>query len=318
MAEQDWVPTEITRPCLEGLVRQGFMTPAEFAKCGVPKDLSSPNPSGVGGYVVVFKAFYERGFGVPSHRFLRSLLEYYGLELNHLTPAGILQIAAFVTLCEAYLGIEPHFDLWRYFFTIRGSEKKELAVVGGAVIRLRTKTDMDSYLPSQAADSMKGWRKHWFLMRNDDSALPVFTGRRPIPKHTWPYGPPAKDQGRLAPVRTEVQKLRAAGLTVEHLLQTFFSRRVQPLRARHHLMSEYPGPADPDRPSVEELDEGEVVARIRLALFRTSDPDIGPGPEPLRLGVANNTVSHSRFRVFAFSFASIVPSRLLRSCVPRG
>jgi hypothetical protein len=33
------------------------------------------------------------------------------LELHHLTPSGILHIAAFVTLCEAFMGIEPHFDL---------------------------------------------------------------------------------------------------------------------------------------------------------------------------------------------------------------
>jgi hypothetical protein len=24
-------------------------------------------------------------------------------------------MAAFVTLCEAYMGIEPHFNLWNYF-----------------------------------------------------------------------------------------------------------------------------------------------------------------------------------------------------------
>jgi hypothetical protein len=27
-----------------------------------------------------------------------------------------LQMAAFVTLCEAYIGIEPHFNLWSYLF----------------------------------------------------------------------------------------------------------------------------------------------------------------------------------------------------------
>jgi hypothetical protein len=61
--------------------------------------------------VVAFAAFYERGFGVPSHRFLHSLLQCYILELHHLTPSGILHIVAFVTLCEAYMGIDPHFDL---------------------------------------------------------------------------------------------------------------------------------------------------------------------------------------------------------------
>jgi hypothetical protein len=27
-------------------------------------------------------------------------------------------MAAFVVLCEGFLGISPHFDLWRYFFAV--------------------------------------------------------------------------------------------------------------------------------------------------------------------------------------------------------
>jgi hypothetical protein len=60
---------------------------------------------------VVCTAFYEWGFGVPSHQFLHLLLQFYDIELNHLTPSGILHMAAFVALCEAYMGIEPHFNL---------------------------------------------------------------------------------------------------------------------------------------------------------------------------------------------------------------
>jgi hypothetical protein len=30
-----------------------------------------------------------------------------------------LHRATFMTLCEAYMGIEPHFDLWNYFFRAR-------------------------------------------------------------------------------------------------------------------------------------------------------------------------------------------------------
>jgi hypothetical protein len=33
--------------------------------------------------------------------------QYYGLGPHHLTPSGILHIAAFVTLSEAYMGIDP-------------------------------------------------------------------------------------------------------------------------------------------------------------------------------------------------------------------
>jgi hypothetical protein len=60
----------------------------------------------------------------------------YGLELHHLTPSGILHVAAFMTLCEAYMGIEPQFDQWNYFFHARlqqGSDSKA-AVLGSVDI----------------------------------------------------------------------------------------------------------------------------------------------------------------------------------------
>jgi hypothetical protein len=71
------------------------------------------------GYVVSFMAFYERGFSTLSHRFLCSLLQHYGLELHNMSPSGVLHIATFMTLFEAYLGIDPEFDLLNYFFRVR-------------------------------------------------------------------------------------------------------------------------------------------------------------------------------------------------------
>jgi hypothetical protein len=55
---------------------------------------------------------------MPLHQFLLSLLQHYGIELQKVTPLGVLHIAAFVTLCEAYLGIDLEFDLWNYFFCV--------------------------------------------------------------------------------------------------------------------------------------------------------------------------------------------------------
>jgi hypothetical protein len=84
------------------------MTAAELVTCCVPEDPAYPILAGE--YIMACMAFYERGFGVPSYRFLCSLLQFYGLELHHLTPSGILHMVAFVTLCEAYMGIDviPH------------------------------------------------------------------------------------------------------------------------------------------------------------------------------------------------------------------
>jgi hypothetical protein len=80
------------------------MTAVELATYCVPADLASPALAA--GYNVACSAFYERGFGMPPHRFLYSLLQLYGLEVHQLT------------LCEAYMGIEPHFNLWNYFFRV--------------------------------------------------------------------------------------------------------------------------------------------------------------------------------------------------------
>jgi hypothetical protein len=64
---------------------------------------------------VVFASFFERGFNLPAGDFFRGLLYYYKLELVHLIPNSITVVSTFIHFCEAYLGIPPHFTLWRYF-----------------------------------------------------------------------------------------------------------------------------------------------------------------------------------------------------------
>jgi hypothetical protein len=102
---------------LQKHVKRGFMTATELMACHVLEDPSFPTPAE--GYMVSFVAFHERGFVTPSHQFLHSLLRHYGPELHHLTPSGSLHIAEFMTLCEAYLGIDPELDLSNCFFHVR-------------------------------------------------------------------------------------------------------------------------------------------------------------------------------------------------------
>ena len=82
-------------------------------------------PARPDGYVISFAPFHERGLAAPPHYFLRGLLHYYRIELQHLNPNGIQQISAFVALCEGYLGCEPHFELWKYFFAVTPRKDKE-------------------------------------------------------------------------------------------------------------------------------------------------------------------------------------------------
>ena len=107
-----WCCCYITFQRIEGLLHRGLLhartSATEWLLPG-EEDLSSP-PNG---YMVSFTHFHEHMFATPAHRFLRGLLHYYKIELQHLNPNGIQHMAAFVALCEGFLGISPHFDLWR-------------------------------------------------------------------------------------------------------------------------------------------------------------------------------------------------------------
>jgi hypothetical protein len=47
--------------------------------------------------------FLTRGLALPASPFFCGLLDFYDLNLTHLNPNSILQIAIFVHLCEAFL-----------------------------------------------------------------------------------------------------------------------------------------------------------------------------------------------------------------------
>ena len=67
--------------------------------------------------VVSFLAFHEHGLGYPAHWFLRGLLNEWSLEVQHLNLTRVLHVASFITIYEAFLGMEPHMDLFRRIFT---------------------------------------------------------------------------------------------------------------------------------------------------------------------------------------------------------
>jgi hypothetical protein len=68
----------------------------------------------------------------PSLHFLHGLLDHYQIELVNLNPNYILQIAIFVHLCEAFLGILPNIPLFKnYFFLKYHLSTSNRKVIGG-------------------------------------------------------------------------------------------------------------------------------------------------------------------------------------------
>jgi hypothetical protein len=70
------------------------------------------------------------------------------------------------------LGIEPHFELWKYFFVCslqkkREKNKAELSMPMGCIgIHLRSGR-AGGYIPIALTKSNKGWHKLWFYLKND-------------------------------------------------------------------------------------------------------------------------------------------------------
>jgi hypothetical protein len=52
----------------------------------------------------------------PASDFFKGLMGCYGIEYLNLNPNGIFHTAVFVHSCEAFLGIKPHWILFRKFF----------------------------------------------------------------------------------------------------------------------------------------------------------------------------------------------------------
>ena len=68
---------------------------------------------------VVFLSHFVCGLGFPLHAFVRGLMFYYGLDFHDLAPNFVLNISAFIVVCEAFLRIKPHFGLWLQIFNVK-------------------------------------------------------------------------------------------------------------------------------------------------------------------------------------------------------
>src|SRR6266542_4886421 len=114
-------------------------------------------PTANTGEIVVFEHFFYWGFALPTNDFFWGLLHWYGIELVNLNPNSILHIATFIHLCEVFLGIRPHFNLFRYLFTLKPTQKSgQINVVGGAGLQLRQGRSA-MYIGLSMKISLKGW-----------------------------------------------------------------------------------------------------------------------------------------------------------------
>ena len=102
---------------LNRLVEAGVLP--DHATAGWRPALGEPFPTPHTDEVVVFEDYFWRGLGFPVHPFLRDLLDLWVVSLCNIHQNTILHISIFIHFYEAFLGILPHFNLFRYLFWLR-------------------------------------------------------------------------------------------------------------------------------------------------------------------------------------------------------
>ena len=115
--EEGWNTSKCSQSDLETLVLHGLFVPRSIIQWRPA--FGDARPYENTREIVGFVSYFERGLGLPSSNFFSGLLYYYGIQLHHLTPNSFVHISVFIHLCEAFLGIEPHFDLFRHHFHLK-------------------------------------------------------------------------------------------------------------------------------------------------------------------------------------------------------
>ena len=248
------------------------------------------------GEVVVFTDFFENGFSFPPSSFMRGFLHYYGLELHHLNPNGILRVAIFATACEAFLGIHPHFALWKRLFLLKKLRGNQ--IVGSVGIQLRTEARAE--FPSIPLRSNLGaWRSHWFYAANTQPGLPEFSGCTPeLNLDRWTSLPADWEEGSAEILATRLGQAMTAGLDGITVLQVFLSRRVHPLKQRDHPLFEYTGALDSTRETPDLLSDGKLKARLKKLLEPRTPITPPGGPAPFCSANPPDPVSLSSLQYF--------------------
>ncbi|KAE8815245.1 hypothetical protein D1007_07375 [Hordeum vulgare] len=229
-------------------------------------------PAPATGEVVVFVEHFYWGFGLPASSFFAEWIHFFVLWPYHLAPNGILQLAAFVVLCEGFVGIEPHVDLWRslFFFKQRSIAMEKFEVekltgpspmtpCGAALVHHRSKYGFHQ-MPLQ--ESIKHWQKGFFYVKSADPAqdalnMPPFDVA-PSTRRNW-------DAKTPKPIP------RKSGLLVRDLLTTMVVRRILPLQRRPYLVCQMGGRHDPCRLSTKRFTPDAVARTVNLISIARMD-----------------------------------------------
>jgi hypothetical protein len=204
------------------------------------------------------------------------------VQLHQLTPNSILHIACFITLCESFLGIKPHFLLWKSLFRLCPSvaltKKPEL---GGVVVSIHAESQ---YLEFSMAASVQGWRNKWFYIKDrkvsssDQYGIAPFDASKEVKKlASWDLPPIEAEMEEIKPLLARIQELksgRGGALLGTQLMAFFLQRQIQPLQHRLSKLWRFSGLGNPSRVFENLMEKKDLDKQVRALTTLTKDHQI--------------------------------------------
>lgn len=288
--DQDEIPkgldefprSDATQENLQALVKRGLLPDQPLIDWRVPR--ANEIPLTTRDEHIVFRVFFERGLDLPCCSFFRGLLFYYGLELVNLNPNSILHIAIFIHLCESFLLIRPHFQLFQCPFTLGPlPNNRQRTAIGGVGIQI---CNTSQYNNINLPTTIPHWKSSWFFCNNPPPCLPDF--RSSIAKHSSRWKPSVKvleNDAQIKHLLAEIARLKGCGVTGETVVYSFMSRGIQPLK--HQPAPTWTLPASPT------ISSREIAARIGRILSKVEGGEPQGLDQMIHAGVPRLPVSTS-------------------------
>ena len=176
--EEGWNMSRCSESDFETLVSDGLLVPRSVIQWRPA--LGKDHPYENTGESLLSHLTWNGDWGLLVRLSFQRLLRYYRIQLHHLTPNSFVHISIFVHLCEAFLGIEPHFELFRFFFHLKCQpDSFVLDVVGGAGLQLRQGKHRE-YISYSLSYKVIEWKPKWFYVKNQSRSFPSITPGSPI------------------------------------------------------------------------------------------------------------------------------------------
>nr|CAH67381.1 OSIGBa0159F11.5 [Oryza sativa] len=191
------------------------------------------------GRSVFFLPFAMAGLVPPFSSFFMDVLEFYNLQMAHLTPNAVMTLAIFAHLCEMFIGVRPSLRLFRWFFTVQSVSPP--SVVGGCYFLPRGPV-LNRYIPCVLRKKRDDWKSDWFYTPLANEARLRLPSQPPAQASSW-RAPVDLGDGYDA-VLDRLAGLRSQGLTGAMVYGDFLRRRIAPLQRRARGAWEYTGSED--------------------------------------------------------------------------